>query len=113
MQQFRFNRFLTLTAIAAGLFTFGVGYAYRIAVKPFPPHRTWLSVVVGDTATDVGMSLILYVQTGDWRLAAVPWFSHALTGLPMILGQVVKHQIMDLDAQAVEAGNDKATALAG
>ena len=95
------RRDVQIIAIGLGLVIFGILYAIRIALRPFPPHRTWLSVVVGDAATDVGSSLALWSLTGDWRLCLVPWIAHALTGGPMIIGQVLKHYLQDEGAQAL------------
>ena len=91
-----------LAIVGVGLTVFGWLYAYRIAVRPFPPHRTWLSVVVGDAATDAGASAALLVLSRDRRLALIPWIAHALTGAPMIVGQVLKHHIMASEARALE-----------
>lgn len=94
------NTTLSLILIALALHVFGAGYAYRIVLRPFSPYKTWLSVVVGDAVTDLGMSAMLWVLTGDWRLCLVPWAAHALTGLPMILGQKLKHQLQADGADA-------------
>lgn len=91
-----------LALIATGLTVFGWLYALKIAVRPFPPRLTWLSVVVGDAATDLGTSAALLVLARDRRLALVPWIMHALTGAPMIVLQVVKHHFMAADARALE-----------
>jgi hypothetical protein len=91
-----------LALIAAGLIAFGWLYAYRIAIRPFPPHQTWLSVVIGDAVTDAGASAALLVLSKDRRLALVPWVAHALTGIPMIVAQLLKHWFMASDARALE-----------
>lgn len=97
-----------LALIGIGLLGFGWLYAYRIAVKPFPPHLTWLSVVVGDAVTDAGTSAALWVLTHDWRAALVPWGGHALTGTSMIVVQVLKHRLLSASARASEAYDNPA-----
>jgi hypothetical protein len=84
-----------LWLVAFGLLLFGMFYAYRITLRPFPAGKTWLSVVVGDVATDLGTSLALWLLTGDLRVCLVPWAAHALTGLPMILAQAVKDRLQN------------------
>lgn len=79
--------------IAICLSVFGVLYSYRIALHPFRPRLTWLEVVIGDVATDIGMSAALWLLTHDWRACLVPWIAHALSGLPMIGGQELKHRL--------------------
>lgn len=78
--------------VAVVMFFVGVGYAYIISTKMWKPKRTWVSVVVGDGLTDVGSFLVLYVLTGNVWVALVPVFAHLLMGIPMIVGQVVKHR---------------------
>lgn len=90
-----------LIPVALALLLFGVGYAYRIALRPFSYRRTWLSVVVGDAATDLGTSAMLWILSGNWRLCLVPWVAHALTGLPMILGQTLKYRLQADVAEAI------------
>ena len=78
--------------VSIGLLLFGIGYAYRIAIRPFPARRTWVSVVIGDAVTDIGSFLLIWHFTGgNWLIALAPVASHVLTGLPMILGQLLKH----------------------
>ena len=89
-----------LILVALALLLFGVGYAYRIALRPFSYRRTWLSVVVGDAATDLGASAMLWALSGNRRLCLVPWAAHALTGLPMILGQTLKYRLQADGAEA-------------
>jgi hypothetical protein len=86
--------------VAFGLLLFGMFYAYRITLRPFPAGKTWLSVVVGDAATDLGVSLALWLLTGDWRICLVPWAAHALTGLPVILAQAIKDRLQNDGADA-------------
>jgi hypothetical protein len=89
-----------LWLVAFGLLLFGVFYAYRITLRPFSAGKTWLSVVVGDAATDLGASLALWLLTGDLRVCLVPWAAHALTGLPMILAQALKDRLQNDGADA-------------
>jgi hypothetical protein len=84
---------LEYAIVAIGLAVFGVLYALRIALRPFPPRLTWLEVVIGDGITDIGMSVVLWLLTHDWRVCLVPWVAHGLTGLPMIGFQVLKHRL--------------------
>jgi hypothetical protein len=86
--------------IYPGLFAFGVLYALFIALRPLSARYTWLEVVVGDGMTDLGASALLWRLTHDKRAVIVPWVCHALTGSPMILGQVLKHKLQEDDAQA-------------
>jgi hypothetical protein len=85
--------------IYPGLFAFGVLYALTVALRPFPARYTWLEVVVGDAATDLGASALLWRLTHDRRALIVPWICHALTGSPMILGQILKHKLQEDDAK--------------
>ena len=96
------------------LLIFGVLYAVKIALHPL--EDTWKSVVIGDFATAAGMTALLAL-CGYWYglrfeqvavLTTIPWWCLALTGLPMIAGQVEKHEIRKLDAHvlAVEEGDD-------
>jgi hypothetical protein len=89
-----------LWLVALGLLLFGMFYAYRITLRPFPASKTWLSVVIGDAATDLGMSLALWLLTHDLRVCLVPWAAHALTGLPMILAQAIKDKLQNDGADA-------------
>jgi hypothetical protein len=94
---------LTFGGISFLLLIFGVLYAVRIALLPF--KDTWKSVVVGDGATAAGMSALIalfgfWFGLNVWQAAAlaiVPWWCLALTGLPMILGQVEKTELRKLD----------------
>jgi hypothetical protein len=104
--------------ISGLLLTFGVLYAIKIALKPM--EDTWKSVVVGDSATAAGMSALIALCGYGYGLSfeqvmvmsAIPWWCLALTGLPMIGGQVEKHEIRKLDAHAlaVEGEDDGHTA---
>ncbi len=73
---------------------FGIWYAVYIYRYPF--NLTWLSVVIGDGATDVFMSIAIfftleyYGQSQLWFMAFIPFVMHSLTGVPMIAGQVYK-----------------------
>lgn len=87
-----------LLFVACILLVFGVIYAFYIAIHPFAPRHTWLSVVIGDAATDLGASAMLWMLTRDRNIILIPWVAHALTGLPMILGQLLKHVFQDSGA---------------
>jgi hypothetical protein len=93
------RKFVSLLIYPA-LFAFGVLYALFIALRPLSARYTWLEVVMGDAATDAGMSALLWRLTHDRRVVIVPWMCHALTGSPMILGQVLKHKLQEDDAKA-------------
>lgn len=88
-----FSIFLRFIGLCATLLLFGIAYAYLIARKPFPPHLTWASVLIGDLVTDFGMGAVILLLTEDLFLAGVPLMCHILTGGPMILGQITKHAI--------------------
>lgn len=85
--------FLRFIGLCAALMLFGITYAYLIARKPFPPHLTWISVVIGDFVTGIGMGAMILLLTEDLFLAVIPLMCLGLTGGPMILGQVTKHAI--------------------
>lgn len=97
---YRKVRKLAAIMIYPGLFVFGVLYSALVALRPLPARFTWLEVVIGDAITDMGTSALIYRGTRDWRLALAPWICHALTGLPMILGQVLKHKLQEDGADA-------------
>ena len=96
------NNVLRFIGICAVLLLFGFIYAYLIARKPFPPRLTWLSVVIGDFTTDVGMAALILLLTENLFLAAIPAFCHILTGGPMILGQLTKHTLQNGGVVTVE-----------
>ena len=79
---------------------FGMVYAGIIALRPFRPGLTWLSVVVGDGLTDIGSGMLLYALTGSLMIAVVPLLFHAMTGGPMIAGQVLKHRFLRKQASS-------------
>lgn len=90
------------------LLVWGAIYTVRIALRPFPVGKTWQSVVLGDATTAAGMSGLIALFGYEFGLgfyqvavlAAIPWWCLALTGLPMIGGQIVKHELRVRDAQA-------------
>lgn len=84
-----------IVLIAFVLFIFGGIYAILIAIRPFKPSLTWLSVLFGDLVTDVGSWAILLLITGNLYVALIPFMCHILTGGPMILGQVLKHKLQN------------------
>lgn len=84
---------MTLTACLAiiGSFVFGCGYSWLIAYRPFPSGLTWLSVVVGCSFTNLMISILLWELTQEWRASVlIPWGAYVLTGLPMVLGQILR-----------------------
>jgi len=98
------NTYITILAITAVTFLTGNAYAIKIALRPFPDHLTWLSVVVGDAFTDLAMSALIWTYTGSVWLALIPWCTHALTGGPMIVGQIIKYRFFQ---QEVEKRNNQ------
>ena len=85
-----------LGAIGLALLVIGASYAALIYHSPAPPGWTWISVVVGDAVTDLGMMFAIFVilvyldALHLWPLFFVPPVAHLLTGGPMIAGQVLK-----------------------
>jgi hypothetical protein len=67
------NAIVSLIVIFVVLLMLGIAYAIYIALRPFRPGLTWLSVVIGDTVTDLGMSAFLWaigrclIGITDWR----------------------------------------------
>ena len=81
------------------LLAFGVGFAVRVARRPFRP--TWLMVAVGVGGTLSGISMILWALSQDWVIALlVPWGGFAITGGAMILGQIWKKKYQRREANA-------------
>ncbi len=81
------------------LLAFGVGFAVRVARRPFRP--TWLMVAVGVGGTLTGISVILWALAQDWVIALlVPWGGFAITGGAMILGQIWKKKYQRREANA-------------
>lgn len=72
--------------------TLGLIYAYIIAKKIFNPEQTWVSVVVGEVMTDTIAFSLIYIITKDPILSLMPVYGHLLTGIPMIIGQILKHR---------------------
>lgn len=95
MKEITMELFLRFISICAVLLIAGIGYAYYIAKRPLPPKLTWFSVLIGDFVTDVGMGALIYLLTENLFLALIPFICHALTGGPMILGQLIKHAIQN------------------
>ena len=93
-----------ILSILAGLalLVFGLLYAYHIAMREEKPARTWVDVVIGDGATDIGSFIILYAWSECIWLALVPVLAHLLTGGPMILGQLLKHRFLDREAEGID-----------
>ena len=101
--------FIRFVGICAVLFIFfGIPYAILIALKPFRPSLTWLSVFFGDLATDIATASQLLLFTGDPFLACLPVINHVLSGGPMILGQVLKHALQNGDVNLLRDEDDDA-----
>lgn len=89
---------ITLGLISIGLLIFGVAYAWLIYHRPFPPGKTWLSVVIGVGATimcEMAATVITLSYYGLQHLfwiALFPVVTFALTGFPMIIFQERKRQ---------------------
>jgi len=81
--------------ICVVILLYGFCYAVLIAVKPFEPGLTWLSVAIGDGVTDLGSWAVLLLLTGSFWIALVPVGMHVLTGGPMITGQLLKHRLQN------------------
>jgi len=92
-----------LILISLAMLIFGILYAYYIAIKPFKSRSTWVSVVIGDACTDIGTSLLIYTLTHDILTSIMPIYGHFLTGIPMILGQILKHKFLDYDNKTILA----------
>lgn len=88
-----------LWLVALALLVFGCLYAYRAVVYPFPVKYTWVSVVLGTSGTNIGISIALWIMTHDWRVVLVPWVAYALSGLPNILGLALKYSMLDKNAE--------------
>ena len=91
-----------LLMIDAGLlFVLGLIYSTYIAVYPFRPRFTWLSVADGcaftNTATSIALYVIVYNLAPQFALivSAVPWLAYGLSGLSMISFQYYKYQAQD------------------
>ena len=84
----------TFISSATGLFVFGIAYAIYIARNPFRPRLTWLSVAIGDGTTDACSAVMIWVLTKNWRAALIPFLAHVISGTPMVLGQIAKHDVM-------------------
>ena len=71
-------------------FIIAIAYAWYIAKRPFPTGLTWISVVIGCSITNAGLSFTLWSTTGNPLTALLPWGFYALTGIPTILCQILK-----------------------
>ena len=92
-----------LFVISGLLLLFGIIYALIIsAFTPHKPRYTWVSVVVGDAATDLGTMALLRKARGSNLAPLLPFWAHFLTGGPMILAQVLKHLFNDDASQLVD-----------
>jgi hypothetical protein len=97
---------LSLSAVAAGLLTFGFLYAYTIYHKPI--DRTWLEVVIGVGVTITGAMIAQGVTYAHYS-GSVPWWivfyipaAFALTGLPMIAFQESKFRTQKRKGEDLE-----------
>jgi hypothetical protein len=93
---------------AAGLVVFGVVYAVLVALQPLRP--TWFEVVIGVAVTLIGASLMAFdlYRLGTWWAVGAFWAAFALTGGPMIVGQIIKANYFRREAAdlIVREGND-------
>jgi hypothetical protein len=96
MKKSDFVQSASIGIATGGLFVFGVTYAYWVSFKHHSdPRNTWRLVVGGDAATDLGSAMILLVATKRPGIAIIPVLAHILTGLPMIVAQVMKYKQQD------------------
>jgi uncharacterized membrane protein len=79
-----------LIIIGTTLFWVGVAYAWYVARRPPRPGLTWLWVVGGCAFTNVAVSLIVWELTRHPFATLSCWAAYGISGLPMILGQIVK-----------------------
>jgi hypothetical protein len=92
-----------LFVISGLLLLFGIIYALIIsAFAPHKPRYTWVSVVVGDAATDLGTMALLRKSRRGNLAPLLPFWAHFLTGGPMILAQVLKHLLFDDASQLMD-----------
>lgn len=104
MDQETTTKFILICAVL--FVVFGIPYAILVALKPFRPGLTWLSVLIGDGVTDLGTGAQLLLLTGDPVLACLPLLNHILTGGPMILGQILKHRLQNGGHVIIEDDDD-------
>ena len=77
----------TLAVVAA----VGIPYAIYIAFRPFDDGWTWLSVAIGVILTITPFSFAMYRLTGNMEMALSIWVFFLVSGIPMMLGQIIKH----------------------
>lgn len=94
------RRTLTILASVMAL-GFGIVYAAWVTLNGGQARHAWKLVVAGDLITDMGMSFVLYIWTRSLKLALVPYLFHLLTGVPMIIAQIMKHRFLDSEAEAL------------
>ena len=97
-----------LIVIVLVLIVTGASYAALIYHSPPPYGWTWVSVVVGDAFTDLGMSGALFIgmiylfgldmALAGWWLVIIPEIAHICTGVPMVVGQIMKKKNDDKSA---------------
>ena len=87
------NTTLTLT-IGLGLLIFGSVYSFLVVASPPSEGNTWIYVCVGVAVTLGGVTAFtdLVIESGGdyWQLILAPWAGFALTGVPIIIGQLIK-----------------------
>lgn len=90
---------LEALGLAAALLGFGIWYAVHIAGRRPKQGNTWKEVFVGCGATLIGGCLLQAVWMdlcysgciAKLLWLALPALAFGLTGIPMIIGQVVKY----------------------
>lgn len=80
------------------LLLLAVGIVYAVHIYKNPPKEGWtfVSVIIGDGITDIGMSALIATVLMEmdyweplWGLVFIPWLCHGFTGIPMIIGQLI------------------------
>jgi hypothetical protein len=90
---------LTIEFIGALLLLFGLVYAYKVSMHPFPISLSWLSALIACVVTNVGISLALWLITRNGVAIIVVWAGYTLTGMPVILALAFKFQILSSTAR--------------
>ena len=81
----------------------GITYAVLIALFPLKSELTWLSVVIGVGMTISFFGIWEFVQTQQFVYTMVIFAFFACTGLPMIIGQIIKHALQKREAERYRA----------
>lgn len=95
---------LGLGMLSSGLLVFGAWYAWYIYHKPFSPKYTWASVFFGVSVTLLGYACYLLFRLPFWmavEAALAIFVAFALTGGPMIVGQLLKGVNSTRDYKAI------------